>query len=192
MRIFGAGRVPRIGRRFDSENQTRPRGQPDSLQPLGRAHANRVGLPVMTRLHQCAVRRLWRLCMVIWALNTVPAPAGHCCPALLPTCEIAGKCIRASAPAERAPWIRICRLGVAKLRLAEQASGYDKKRDGQRAHHISLPVVVFACLSYYQFCRADGMSTPAWTSEPLLAAAASAACPSVISGWPIAGSAATP
>src|SRR6266446_4601009 len=114
----------------------------------------------MTRLHHCTARRLCRRCMVIWALNTVPASAGHCCPALLPTCVIAGKGIRASAAAERAPWIRIWRLRIAKLRLAQQAGGHDKKRDGQHAHHISLPVVVFACISYYQFSRAGGMSAP--------------------------------
>src|SRR5215470_1731996 len=95
----------------------------------------------MTQFHQCTVRRLSRLGTVIWALNTVPAPAGHCCPALLPTYIIAGTGIRTPAAAERAPWIRICRLGAAKLHFAQQAGGYDKKRDGQHAHHISLPVV---------------------------------------------------
>jgi hypothetical protein len=32
-------------------------------------------------------------------------------------------------------------LRIAKLRFAQQAGGYDKKRDGQGSHHISLPVV---------------------------------------------------
>jgi hypothetical protein len=143
----------------------------------------------MTRFHHCTVRRLWRRCMVIWALNTVPASAGHCCPALLPTCEIAGKGVRPPAAAERAPWIRIRRLRLAKLRFAQQAGGCDKKRDDQHAHHISLPVVGFACLSYYQFCRAGGMSALGWAPEPPLAAAARRVgqLPMRYSRWPVAG-----
>jgi hypothetical protein len=58
-------------------------------------------------------------------------------------------------------------LRVAKLRFAQQAGGYDKKRDGQHAHHILSPCRVFACFSYYQFCWAGGMRAP----EPLGAAA---------------------
>src|SRR5258708_40183369 len=95
----------------------------------------------MTRLHHCPGRKWWGRCMVIGPLNTIPASAGRCCPALLPTWVVAGKGIRAPGAAEQAPWIRICRLRVAKWRFAQQAGGYDKKRDGQGAHHISLPVV---------------------------------------------------
>src|SRR5258708_31162277 len=102
----------------------------------------------MPGLHKRARGRSCELWWVVGAPNTVPASAGHCCPALLPTCEIAGKGVRPPAAAERAPWIRIRRLRLAKLRFAQQAGGYDKKRDDQHAHHISpcrrfrLPVIL--------------------------------------------------
>src|SRR5262249_29903298 len=60
------------------------------LQPFGRAHSNRLGVPVMARLRHRMVRQLRRWCMVIWALDAVSADAPHCCPALLPTRVIAG------------------------------------------------------------------------------------------------------
>jgi hypothetical protein len=170
----------------------RPEDSVDSLQPLGRAQANRLGVPVMTRLHQCTMRRLCRRCMVIWALHTVTASAGHCCPALLPTCKIAGKGVRTPAAAERAPRIRICRLRVAKLRLAQQAAGHDKKRDGQHAHHISLPVVVFACFSYYHFSERAEMralgGTPELIHHRRPARRVTCLRARCLSRWPVAGS----
>jgi hypothetical protein len=141
------------------------------------------------RLHQCTARRLCRRCMVIWALNTVPASAGHRCPALLPTCEIAGKGVRAPAAAERAPWIRIRRLRLAKLRFAQQAGGYDKKRDDQHAHHISpcrcfrLPLILSVLPGGRNERPGGGLQSRSSPPPP----AASAACPCVISRWPVAG-----
>jgi hypothetical protein len=35
-------------------------------------------------------------------------------------------------------------LRVAKLRFAQQAGGYDKKRDDQHAHHIRLSLSLFS------------------------------------------------
>src|SRR6266849_10881399 len=85
---------------------------PSSLPPFGRGHPNRSGVPVMTRLHQCTVRQLCRLRMVVWALDAVSADAEHCCPALLTTRVIAGHGATyavIAAEVDRAPWIRIRR-----------------------------------------------------------------------------------
>jgi len=77
--------------------------------------------------------------MVVRALDTVSASARHRCPALLPTCKIAGQGIRAPAAAERAPWIGISRLCVARLRFAEQRHSNDKKRNDRHACHGFSP-----------------------------------------------------
>jgi hypothetical protein len=44
-------------------------------------------------------------------------------------------------------------LRVAKLRFAQQAGGYDKKRDGQGTHHISLPVVFSLAFHIISFAQ---------------------------------------
>jgi hypothetical protein len=49
-----------------------------------------LGVLVMTRLHQRAMRKRCYLPMVIGARDAVSADAEHCCPALLPTRVIAG------------------------------------------------------------------------------------------------------
>src|SRR6266436_8114010 len=49
-----------------------------------------LGVPAMARLGQRTVRQLCRLRVIIWALDAIPADAGHRCPALLPTRVITG------------------------------------------------------------------------------------------------------
>jgi hypothetical protein len=111
-------------------------------------------MPVMAWLHQRTVWQLRRLRMIVWALDAVSADAGHRCPALLPTCVIAGQGIRASFAAERAPRIRVRRLRAANLYFAEQRSGNDKRCDDRHPHHGSLPVVVLACPHVISFAEA--------------------------------------
>jgi hypothetical protein len=125
-----------------------------SLQSSGRAGSNRSGMPVIAWLYQ---RTVWQLCrprMIVWALDAVSADAGHRCPALLPTCVIAGQGIRASFAAERAPRIRVRRLRAANLCFAEQRSGNDKRCNDRHPHHVSLPVVVLACPHVISFAEA--------------------------------------
>jgi hypothetical protein len=80
VRITGAGqRRSKAG----PWNKRRWCRQSDRLSALSAA-------PAMAWLHQRTVRQLCRLRMVVWALDAVSADAEHCCPALLPTCVIAG------------------------------------------------------------------------------------------------------
>ena len=107
----------------------------------------------MAWLHQHTVWQLCRLRMIVWALDAVSADPGHRCPALLPTCVIAGQGIRASFATERAPRIRVRRLRAANLCFAQQRSGNDKRCDDRHPHHGSLPVVVLACPHVISFAE---------------------------------------
>src|SRR5262249_48292963 len=96
-------------------------------------------------------RQLRWLCMIVWALNTASTSAESGCPALLPTCVIAGQGIRAPSATEQAPGIGVGRLRIADLRFAQQRSGNDKKHKDRHAGHGLSPcrLYLFLILSVF-------------------------------------------